>query len=112
MCESKNNLFPEENKSSTNKIISNLIIVPTEQCICNSNLSNIFVTNDYQQLKIKIPLRLIWYPEPDITTFELACCIPYINKTDLYHDDVFDNENNILSSVEFLRHFKIIDKNE
>jgi len=50
-----------------------------------------------------IPLEMIWQPKEDITTYELAMCIPYLGRY------VWPFE--VDESKTWLRHFKIIDHN-
>ena len=56
-------------------------------------------------LKVTLPLEMIWQPKEDITTYELAKCLPYLlryNGTMPYEIDK--------SELHF-RHFDIIDPN-
>ena len=66
---------------------------------------NIYSSTTYSYMVIQQPLQLIWKPKEDITTYELALCIPYIN---LYHI----MPSMIDQTQEFLRHFEIIDHNK
>ena len=56
-------------------------------------------------LKITWPLEMIWQPKEDITTYELAMCLPYIFR----HHGVMPYE--VDKSLSHFRHFKIIDHN-
>lgn len=61
--------------------------------------------NDYIDIEtvIVIPYRLIWKPKEDITTYELAMCLPYfLGKTLTKNDDL---------SPSYFRHFIIKDRN-
>ena len=71
---------------------------------------NVTTTNTYVVNKVIIPLE-IWLPKPDITTFELACCIPYINNYNIFPEEVFDKDRKIPQALYFLRHFLIINHN-
>lgn len=51
---------------------------------------------------LELPPRMEWNPLPDITTYELALCIPYIGVTN-------PNPNLIDLSLPHFRHFKITD---
>lgn len=53
-----------------------------------------------------LPLELIWQPKEDITTYELALCIPYINR----QHGVMPYQINELEP--HFRHFKIINHNK
>lgn len=56
--------------------------------------------------KLILPLRMIWKPNEDITTYELAQCIPYIFSTVMPYNISEEDKKG------FLRHFEIIDPNE
>jgi hypothetical protein len=53
-----------------------------------------------------LPLEMTWQPKEDITTYELALCLPYI----LYNQSVMPDTID-LSQYHF-RHFEIIDYNK
>ncbi|MDY0389095.1 MAG: hypothetical protein RBT65_18630 [Methanolobus sp.] len=55
--------------------------------------------------RFTLPLEMIWQPKEDITTYELAMCLPYF----LRQHGVMPYEVN--KSTPHLRHFKIIDHN-
>jgi len=56
--------------------------------------------------KISVPLEMIWKPKEDITTYELALCLPYL----LALRGISPNE--IDASLPHFRHFIIIDHNK
>lgn len=58
-----------------------------------------------QFIRIVSPLRLKWNPKPDITTYELALCLPLIFRFDVMPYD-------INKDAAYMRHFDIIDPNE
>jgi hypothetical protein len=55
--------------------------------------------------KIIFPLEMIWQPKEDITTYELAMCIPYF----FMQRRVMPYE--IDESLPHFRHFEIINRN-
>lgn len=55
--------------------------------------------------RITLPLEMIWQPKEDITTYELAMCLPYFFR----HHGVMPYE--VDKSLPHFRHFKIIDHN-
>jgi hypothetical protein len=66
--------------------------------------SSIFV-NSGTSMKFLTPLEMRWQPKEDITTYELAKCLPYFfryNGTMPYEIDKTENH---------FRHFDIIDHN-
>ncbi len=52
-----------------------------------------------------LPLEMIWQPKEDITTYELAMCLPYFFR----HRGVMPYE--VDKSLPHFRHFKITDHN-
>jgi hypothetical protein len=52
-----------------------------------------------------MPLEMIWQPKEDITTYELAMCLPYFFR----HHGVMPYE--VDKSLPHFRHFKITDHN-
>ena len=54
---------------------------------------------------ITLPLEMIWQPKEDITTYELAMCLPYFFR----HHGVMPYE--VDKSLPHFRHFKITDHN-
>lgn len=69
----------------------------------DKNSNTILISND---TSIILPLQMIWKPKEDITTYELALCLPYIVR----QNDVMPYE--IDKSLTYLRHFEIIDHNK
>ena len=65
----------------------------------------ITVNLDYS-FKILMPLEMIWQPKEDITTYELAMCIPYLFR----NCGIMPYE--VDRSLPHFRHFEIIDHNE
>ena len=55
--------------------------------------------------KILMPLQMEWQPKEDITTYELALCMPYLHR----HSGVMPHEVDLNDS--HIRHFKITDHN-
>ena len=55
--------------------------------------------------KILMPLQMEWQPKEDITTYELALCMPYLVR----HNAVIPYE--VDANDKHLRHFKITDHN-
>lgn len=55
--------------------------------------------------RFTLPLEMIWQPKEDITTYELAMCLPYFFR----HRAIIPYE--IDKSLPHFRHFKIIDHN-
>jgi hypothetical protein len=56
-------------------------------------------------LKVILPLQMIWEPKDDITTLELAKCLPYLLRKENPIYAVDQNESHF-------RHFNIIDHNK
>lgn len=52
-----------------------------------------------------LPVEMIWKPKEDITTYELAMCLPYFFR----RNGVMPFE--IDKSLSYFRHFEIIDHN-
>ena len=50
------------------------------------------------------PLQIRWTPKEDITAYELALCLPYLNRMVYSYD--------IDQSLPIFRHFEIIDHNK
>ena len=108
------NIFEQNNTNQTNSeeiIFQSNIPEKDSQLLLTGFLSGINVTNTYIPNKVIIPLELHWLPKPDITTFELACCIPYINNRHIFPEEVFDQDGTISQSLNFLRHFLITNHN-
>ena len=56
-------------------------------------------------IRIILPLEMIWQPKEDITTYELAMCLPYLYR----NHSVMPHE--VDKSLPHFRHFNIIDHN-
>jgi len=66
--------------------------------------SNIFL-NTGTSVKFILPLEMRWKPKEDITTYELAKCLPYLLRYNCIMPYEIDK-----TEVHF-RHFEIIDHN-
>jgi hypothetical protein len=77
----------------------------------SKNIGNIDLSIK-NSITIEYPLELLWLPKPDITAFELACCLPYFNNHRIYSEEVFDTDGKISEALKFLRHFRIINHNK
>ena len=80
-------------------------------CINNDNTvpntsDSLYVMNDDFMSLVK-PLNITWNPQEDITTFELAQCMPLLYR--IYSYPVMPYEIN--ESEPIMRHFKIINSN-
>jgi hypothetical protein len=62
-------------------------------------------TDNTISTKLLLPLQMIWMPMEDITTYELALCMPYLLGKHLFMP------YNIDTTLPHFRHFKIIDPN-
>lgn len=51
-----------------------------------------------------LPLQMVWKPKEDITTYELALCFPYLNKSVMPYE--------IDENLPHFRHFEIINPNK
>ena len=67
--------------------------------------SSIFPATISSFTRLISPLEMIWEPKEDITTYELAKCLPYLLR---YHG-VMPYE--VDKSLPHFRHFNIIDHN-
>ena len=66
---------------------------------------NINSTTITSSMKFIHPLSMIWKPKEDISTYELAVCLPYLLRhTHIMPYEVDKNETH-------MRHFEIIDPN-
>lgn len=96
--------------SSEEKEVSKLSdsesIVNTEGIVNDTLLGNdIVLGNIFQNNAILLPLEILFKPKEDITTFELAQCIPLIiRRTYMRYE--------IDPSLPFMRHFEVIDHNK
>lgn len=71
-----------------------------------TNVSDSILFNNGIDIKSILPLEMKWQPKKDITTYELAKCLPYLlryNDTMPYEIDKTENH---------FRHFYIIDHNQ
>lgn len=59
-----------------------------------------------EKTTIIVPLEIYWEPKEDITTYELAMCIPFFNRK--YPPMPYEVD----ISLPHLRHFRIIDHNK
>ena len=62
--------------------------------------------NSGTAMKFIEPLQMIWQPKEDITTYELAKCLPYLLHNNMVMPCHIDQ------SEKHFRHFKIIDRNK
>jgi len=72
---------------------------------CQTGVSSSILLNTTAGTKFILPLEMRWQPKEDITTYELAKCLPYLlryNGTMPYEIDKTENH---------FRHFEIIDHN-
>ncbi len=70
-----------------------------------TDVNSSILLNTVTVAKFILPLEMMWKPKEDITTYELAKCLPYLlrnNSTMPYEIDKSENH---------LRHFEIIDHN-
>jgi hypothetical protein len=70
-----------------------------------TDVSNSTLLNTETGIKFILPLEMKWQPKEDITTYELAKCLPYVfryNNTMPYEIDKTEN---------YFRHFEVIDHN-
>lgn len=84
----------------------------------NENLNNIGISTSHRTdvisggflnfetaNKIIQPLEMRWEPKKDITTYELAKCLPYLLSSRAPYEYEIDK------TEDFFRHFEIIDHN-
>ena len=62
-------------------------------------------TSEKQNITFIQPLIMEWKPKEDITTYELALCLPFFLRTWIMPYEVDKSKSHF-------RHFEIIDKNE
>ena len=67
--------------------------------------SSIFINNG-TSVKFLTPLEMRWKPQEDITTYELAKCLPYLLRYNAVMPYQIDKTEN------HFRHFEIIDHNQ
>ena len=71
----------------------------------NSVEMNIIKNDGSHSSRFMIPLEMKWMPEEDITTYELAKCMPYLtHRGPIMPYEIDKNETHF-------RHFVIIDDN-
>ena len=70
-----------------------------------TDVSSSILLNECIRFKITLPLEMRWQPKDDITTYELAKCLPYL----LRHNGIMPSE--IDKTENHFRHFNIIDHN-
>ena len=68
----------------------------------NKEDSTVFYSNGHL---ILLPLEMLWRPKSDITTYELAMCMPYLFR----RYNIMPHEIDL--SLSHFRHFEIIDHN-
>jgi hypothetical protein len=72
---------------------------------CQTDVSSSILLNTGTTMKFITPLEMRWKPKEDITTYELAKCLPYL----LSHNSIMPYE--IDKTENHFRHFEIIDHN-
>lgn len=105
----KDILFPETQKTNT---LGNFQINVSDNSEMSDLLKDkqIFIpTAGYRSFQK--PLILQWTPQKDITTYELAQCLSYINNYNLFFADVFESDGSLKLELNFLRHFIITNPN-
>lgn len=71
----------------------------------NSVEMNIITEYSNHSSRFIIPLKMKWFPKEDITTYELAKCMPYLtHQGPIMPYEIDKNDNHF-------RHFVIIDNN-
>ena len=84
---------------------NNSSIYNKSKALRKTDVSSSILLNTGTSTKFILPLEMRWLPKEDITTYELAKCLPYL----LRIINIMPYEVN-KSEVHF-RHFKIIDHN-
>jgi len=72
---------------------------------CQTDVSSSILLNTGTTMKILLPLEMRWQPKEDITTYELAKCLPYLLRVNSIMPYEIDKTEN------HFRHFEIIDHN-
>jgi hypothetical protein len=75
------------------------------EALNKTDVSSSILINTGTAMKFITPLEMRWKPKEDITTYELANCLPYlfrVNRVMPYEIDKTENH---------FRHFEIIDHN-
>lgn len=70
-----------------------------------TTVSGSILLNTGTATKLILPLEMRWQPKEDITTYELAKCLPYLLRVNSIMPYVIDKTEN------HFRHFEIIDHN-
>jgi len=78
----------------------------TENSNQKENSNELYTVLDTGTFKVTIPLEMEWKPKEDITTYELAMCLPYFFRTHGVMPYEVDME------LKHFRHFKITDHNK
>lgn len=78
---------------------------PQNEALKTDVSSSIFKINNGTSMKFLTPLEMRWKPKEDITTYELAMCLPYLLRYNANMPYEIDK-----SKIHF-RHFEIIDHN-
>jgi len=68
-------------------------------------LKDIPLKSAMQTIQIIKHIRMIWKPKEDITTYELALCLPYFQRFNIMPLEIDQ-------SLPHFRHFEIIDPNK
>lgn len=98
----------EKNNNDSSYASSILVSGVTYMHADSLNNSNSFYRVIDNDMFLTKPLNISWNPQEDITTFELALCMPLLLRiTSIY--PVLENEINM--SEPFMRHFKVINPN-
>jgi hypothetical protein len=79
--------------------------LPQDSALDKADVSSNILNGYGTTFNILRPLVMRWKPKEDITTYELAKCLPYL----LRHNAIMPNE--IDKSEIHFRHFDIIDHN-
>ena len=72
---------------------------------CQTDVSSSILLNTGTTMKFITPLEMRWKPKEDITTYELAKCLPYLLRVNSVMPYEIDKKEN------HFRHFDIIDHN-
>lgn len=71
---------------------------------CQTDVGSGILLNTSTSTKFILPLEMRWQPKEDITTYELAKCLPYLLRYNIMPYEIDKSEPHF-------RHFKIIDHN-
>ena len=90
-------------KSTTGDIsTADNIVIDTELTVPTLGINT---GDSLYTIAYNIPLEMIWQPLEDISTYELAMCVPFIGRRNVMRYEICD-------SMTYLKHFKIIDYNK